>query len=252
MKFENLEIWKSAIPRFCKSSPQKLQGKILQEGEIHVWYAKLDQSMPSVDNIKHLLTTAEKSRVERFHFDRDKIRYIGAHAILKILLSYYLDTRPHSINFQAGRYGKPALNKIKHKGGLRFNMSHSEGIALYAITRNCEIGIDIEKIREIPEADNIVKRFFSKNEIKKYYTAPNSRKREFFFEIWTRKEAFTKAIGSGLFHPLDVFEVLCRSVKQNPLKYKDETGDITLNWSIRNLNIMPGFAAAIVYEDYNM
>ncbi|MHA1830457.1 MAG: 4'-phosphopantetheinyl transferase family protein, partial [Candidatus Helarchaeota archaeon] len=117
-------------------------------------------------------------------------------------------------------------------------------VALYAFTQNGEIGIDIEKIREIPEMDTVVKKFFSKYEKDTYNQLPDNQKKKAFFNCWTRKEAFIKAIGEGLYFPLNKFDV---SLKPNePVKIIsiNENKDIASKWTLQDVKPKNGYSAA--------
>jgi 4'-phosphopantetheinyl transferase len=128
-------------------------------------------------------------------------------------------------------------------------MSDSEGLALYAFTRDHEVGVDVERIRDIPEMDQIAERFFSTRENAIFRELPESKKKEAFFNCWTLKEAFIKAIGDGLHCPLDKFEVSL--VPGEPANLLSIEGDsrAAARWSIQELKPSCGFAAAFAVEE---
>ena len=220
----------------------------LPSNEIHVWYAFLDQTTHLLHTFEEMLSIDEKVRAHRFYFERDRKRFIARRGILRNILGRHLDVEPSSLQFCYGKNGKPALAKTYGKGDIRFNMSHSEGIAVYAFTRGREIGVDIERIHEIPEMDRIAERFFSTRENAVFCALPKSKRKEAFFDCWTRKEAFIKAIGDGLSRPLDKFDVSL--VPDEPARLLRIEGDPKgpSRWSIQELKPASGLAAAFAVE----
>ncbi len=225
-------------------APQLLD-KELTTDEIHIWCASLDQP---VSGFQRLLSVDEEARAERYHFDEDRRRFIVRRGILKTLLGNYLGIEPYQIQFCYGKNGKPALSDTFGNGEVRFNLSHSEGLALYAFTRSRKIGVDIEYIRDVPEMEQIADRYFSENEKAVFHTLPESKKKEAFFNCWTRKEAFIKATGEGLSASLDRFDVSL--APGEPARLLGVEGDSIdeSQWSICNLNIDIRYKAALVKE----
>jgi 4'-phosphopantetheinyl transferase len=187
-------------------------------------------------------------RAERFHFEHDRKRFIVARGILRTILGWYLGVEHSRLQFCYRKNGKPALADTFGKGRIHFNLSHSEGLALYAFTRDREIGVDIEYIHDLSEMDQIAERFFSTGENNVFRELPESKKKEAFFRCWTCKEAFIKAIGDGLSHPLDKFDV--SSVPGEPARLLGIEGDAKAasRWTIQELKPASGFAAAFAAE----
>ena len=157
-----------------------------------------------------MLSGAERDRASRFAFDSDRRRFTVARAGLRTLLAARLGVTADAVELTYAKNGKPALAKAQADSGLRFNLSHSGDVAAYAFSMGQEIGIDVEGIREIANADNIAARFFSAREIESYDTLAPIDKPLGFLNCWTRKEAFIKALGDGLSYPLDTFDVSLR------------------------------------------
>lgn len=157
-----------------------------------------------------LLSGAERDRASRFAFDSDRRRFTVARAGLRTLLAARLGVTADAVELTHAKNGKPALANAQAGSGLRFNLSHSGDVAAYAFSTGKEIGIDVEGIREIANADNIAARFFSAREIESYDTLAPIDKPLGFLNCWTRKEAFIKALGDGLSYPLDTFDVSLR------------------------------------------
>jgi len=153
------------------------------------------------------LVPDERQRAERFRFERDRRRFIVAHGVLRDILGRYLKCSPAQVSFSYNQYGKPALAQESEAIGLRFNMSHSHEVALYALTRAREVGVDVELLREDFASLEIAERFFSRSEVALLNSLAPELRTDGFFNCWTRKEAYIKALGEGLSHPLDRFAV---------------------------------------------
>jgi 4'-phosphopantetheinyl transferase len=155
-----------------------------------------------------MLSKEECERTQRYHFDLDRMRYLVWRGLLRTILARYLRTQPSAIAFSYGPHGKPFLAHESADDSLYFNVSHCENLALFAFTlNNSAIGVDIERVRSMPDLLEISTRFFSARESGELTTLRSDRRQEGFFNCWTRKEAFIKAIGDGLSHPLDSFDV---------------------------------------------
>ena len=216
--------------------------------EVHVWRAALDLSASHIREHKEILSTDELNRAKRFRFREDYHRYIVAHGLLRVILGGYLDTEPSQVRFVYNNYGKPSLPPRPNQVAPRFNLSHSDGLALYAFSLNRNIGIDLEHITPLGDAEALVARFFSPQEKSQYRALHPSQKREAFFACWTCKEAYIKAKGQGLSLPLDGFSVSLDLRK--PAKLLDITGAPLgpARWSLHRLTASPGYAAALAVE----
>lgn len=209
---------------------------------VHVWRIDLEQPDAILDGLEDLLAEGEKARAQRFRFVRDRRRFTVARAALRQILAGRLGVKPRSIEFSTGAYGKPYLTERT----FRFNVSHSGGLALVAVARNRELGVDIEELRPMDDAEELADRFFSASESRKLRAAPDSASRiRGFFECWSRKEAFIKALGEGLSHPLDSFEV--SFYPDTAVTLRLGSGD-SGKWVLRNIDPGPGYCGAIVFE----
>jgi len=224
---------------------------ILGEKDVHVWCASLDRPTSTVQSYAGLLSDDEQERAKRFHFSRDRDHFIISRGLLRKLLGRYLAIKPILLEFHYTRYGKPFLQGCSEGSVVNFNLSHSHGKVIIAITRGREVGIDIEHIRTVPEADHIAEQNFSCGEYAAYQSLPESRKQQGFFNCWTRKEAFIKAVGEGLSLPLDQFEVSLAPDEPAKLKYIEGDPGGIARWSLQALKINADYAAAIVVEGTN-
>ena len=168
---------------------------------IDVYWFDLDHA--SVADCYALLDAAERARAARFRFERDRRRYVVRRGRLRTLLAGYLDHEPADVALTVDRFGKPALAT----GALRFNLSHSHGLALYAIAFGIEVGCDLERRDPRLAGADVAARFFSPGEVRALRALAPARRTEGFFNCWTRKEAYVKARGCGLSLPLDGFDV---------------------------------------------
>lgn len=169
----------------------------------HVWQLPLQVDSERSQFLASLLSTDEKQRAQRFHFDKHRYRFIAAHGQLRLILGEYLNCSAQALKFIENAFGKPFLD---HKP-LFFNLSHSHELALLAVNARFDLGVDIEwKGREIDYLQ-IGQRFFSENEYKELASLPDHLQHEGFFNCWTRKEAYIKAVGEGMRIPLGQFEV---------------------------------------------
>lgn len=171
--------------------------------EVHVWRAKLDAATPAlVGAMTALLSPDETERARKFYFERDRRRFAICRGILRTLLGRYLGAAPAGIAFRYGPNGKPALS-LAHAAGprgvaLSFNVAHSDDLALFAIAGGGEIGIDVERIRELPDWEAVAEVSFSPQELARLRACEPAHRRDEFFRAWTRQEAVLKALGTGL------------------------------------------------------
>jgi 4'-phosphopantetheinyl transferase len=220
---------------------------VLGRNEVHVWRASLDESPTQIDSLLHTLAADEQSRADRFYFQRDRERFIVAHGILRTIIGLYLNRAPNSLSFCYGTHGKPALAEESGGDAIRFNMSHSHGMALYAVARGREVGIDVESIR-ILEVEQIAERFFSRREIATLGALPTDLRNYAFFLCWTRKEAYIKARGEGLSLPLDRFDVSLIPREPAALLSTRPDSDDALRWDLHELVVPPGYVGALAAE----
>ena len=167
----------------------------------------LDLREPAVQHLWQLLAPDEQARAERFIFHKDRTHFVVARGLLRVLLGRYLQRHPQHLHFCYGPHGKPELAPDMGDDTLCFNVSHAHGLALYAVTRQRDLGVDVEHVRPGFAEEHIAERFFSPREVAVLRALPVALQSTAFFACWTRKEAFIKARGDGLSLPLDQFDV---------------------------------------------
>lgn len=219
----------------------------LERDEVHVWQAALEQPALQIQNYHRNLASDEQARAARFHFEKDRAHFIVARGVLRAILGGYVKRAPDRLSFCYGSHGKPALAGASGEE-IRFNVSHSGGVALYAITRGREVGVDVERIRPDVAVAEIAERFFSRPEAAMLRTLPAAAQREAFFRCWTRKEAYIKARGEGLSLPLDQFDLstALEEPAETPGAHQDPSE--TAPWSLRELVPAPGYVAALAVQ----
>lgn len=217
---------------------------VLAQDQIHVWYASLIQSQDQLSYYWSLLSTAEQAQAKRFHFELHRNRFIATHGILRILLSRYLPIAPADILFSYNPHGKPELT---HYPELSFNISHSVDNALFAFVKNYPLGIDIENMAKAREIEGIAARFFSTHESLTLKKLPAAEKIQGFYNAWTRKEAFLKALGLGLAYSLKKVEVSMDPHKTAEIIALHDDALNLQDWELYDLKPpIENFAAALV------
>ena len=221
---------------------------LLAADEVHVWCASLEQEPARVEALRGHLDEAERAKAGRFHFEKDRRHYVVGRGVLRDLLGRYLRVPPARVTFTYNQYGKPSLAAEFAGGGLRFNISHSGGVGLFAFTRGREIGVDVECLREDFAGREIAQHFFSRREVAALCAVPQEHFTRAFFDCWTRKEAYIKALGEGLSHPLDTFAVSLAPGEPAHLLSTDRDPREASRWSLFELTSLRGFAAALAVE----
>lgn len=227
------------------SPPQRLEA---DAASVHVWLAALSLPAASLQQVEALLSHDEYLHAHRFRLERDRCHYMAARGILRTLLGRYLQVAPASLHFVAGPYGKPMLAPDSGSDLLRFNLSHSHGLAVYVVAWDREVGIDIEYMRPLADLESLAQRFFEPQEQDALRSLPAGIRQQAFYQCWTRKEAYSKARGVGLSSPLDQFSVSL--VPDEPARLLSVQGepDEVRRWSLQALQPPDGYAAALAVE----
>jgi 4'-phosphopantetheinyl transferase len=220
----------------------------LSNADVHVWRACLDQAASCVQALQQTLCADELRRAARFHFPRDRRRFTVARGVLRHILGRYLRRPPAALEFRYSAYGKPALAVGLEASGVRFNVSHSHEMALFAVTCGREVGVDIEYLSREIRAEEIAERFFSARERADLHSLPAEVKHRAFFNCWTRKEAYIKAHGEGLSLPLDGFDVTLAPGEPAALLATRGDPREASRWALQALTPGPCYVAALAVE----
>ncbi|HVZ39813.1 MAG TPA: 4'-phosphopantetheinyl transferase superfamily protein [Candidatus Kapabacteria bacterium] len=219
----------------------------LTAGHVHVWSIPLAVSPKELMSLRHILQPDERERAARFLRDRDRAHFVAARGMLREVLGAYLGSNPANVRFCYGAYGKPELAP-EHESDLRFNLSHSGELALCAVTTGCSVGVDLERIRPDIEFESIALRFFSAQEVHAFSLLSDDVRPRAFFNCWTGKEAYIKAIGEGLSMPLDQFDVVFTPGEPAAIHRGREYPEGTQRWELTRLDVGREYAAALVVE----
>lgn len=221
---------------------------VASEDEIQVWRMNLDLPASEFQEMRGVLSEDETARAARFVFDRHRARFVAGRAFLRKILGQYVGHAPQRLEFGYGFRGKPFLKKGSDGDRLRFNLSHSGDLALLAVIRARRIGVDVERIREVKEHLRLAGRYFAPGEVAAIRALPPKVQYEAFFNCWTRKEAYIKALGTGLACPLDGFEVSLTPGIPAALLHVDDDPRAPSEWFMRALTPGNGFAGAVALK----
>lgn len=208
---------------------------------VHIWAAHLDRSQAEHVAFLRLLSASEVERASRFRQDLHARRSIAARGILRSILGGYLGRAPASLHFDYPG-GKPML-ATPDTEPLRFNLAHADDLALFAVTRAADIGVDVERVAPFADAMDIALHYFSPAEVEALGRAPDTA--EAFYRCWTRKEAYIKALGEGLAHPLHEFDVTLQTGQAAALLRAGDDPAEAGRWTLRHLEPAIGFVGAV-------
>lgn len=234
------------------SRARNAEPEALPADEVHVWRVELEPSADEVAELARTLAEEERERAARFHFARDRRRYVVARATLRRILAGYLDADPSEVAFTYAAAGKPELARPSAAPGagpaLRFNVSHAHERALVAVNWGRRIGVDIEWIRSIEDREGVARRFFSEGERFDLETLGEAERGVAFFTCWTRKEAYLKATGAGVTAALDGFRVSLLPGEPARLLETRDDPDERDRWTLAEVPCGEGYVGALAVE----
>lgn len=213
---------------------------------LHVWTVRTEAPTAVAERFELCLDPGEKARAARFRFDHLQHSFVITRGVLRTLLGHYLDVPSVSVRFKYGSRGKPELAA---PSPIDFNVSHSGGLAVFAFTIGCKVGVDIEQIRALHDMQSIADRFFCSDEATELMSLMANQRKLGFYLCWTRKEAYIKAMGDGLSARLDSFRVTLRPGQPAQLIHLADSGSSAEEWTLHDLQLAPNYAAALAYHD---
>ena len=224
----------------------------LAGNEVHIWAAALDVDAAALAKFAGALSVAEKERAAKFKFERLRDRFIAGRGSLRAILGRYLRVEPAVVDFIYSPQGKPSLAPEFSSARIHFSLAHSEDLALVAATRAGPVGVDVERIRPLKDAADLVSRFFSARESELFQKLAADRKPEAFFNLWTRKEALLKATGEGLAGGLNRVEVTF--LESQPPSVLAISGDFATaaRWKLSGFSPAAGFVGAVAIQADNV
>ncbi len=215
----------------------------LATGETRLWCVGLEATLKALERLEAVLDPEEILRANRFRFAEHRRAFVIARGLLRCLLAQFSGTAAHQVRFSYGPRGKPAFQSDR---GLRFNVSHSGDLVLYAFALDRELGVDIEKHRNMSDLIGVAERFFAPAEVSNLLSLPPAERPAAFFRCWTRKESFVKAMGDGLYLPLDSFQVSLQP--DEPAAIVQVSGCQESRWRLADVTPAEGYSAALVTE----
>jgi 4'-phosphopantetheinyl transferase len=240
---------------------------MLHRNSVYIWRVRLDacsfDSTLRMASWRDVLSVEEQRRADAFRGEEHRRDYIQAHVALRSVLGNCLGIPSASVRFAAGSISgdgidgkgsariKPALMRAANPLDLRFNLSHTRGAALIGVGVGLELGIDIEWHRPMDDLDGMAKSVMSDTEMEQWLLLKPDVRTRAFYHLWTRKEAYLKAIGLGLFRNLhDV------TVPVSPDYLEDAQGLVHLvqdragagEWSVRDVPVTEGYSASLCCE----
>jgi 4'-phosphopantetheinyl transferase len=220
----------------------------LAHDEIHVWHQSFARSGAELDAFRSYLSPDELLRAGRFRFDADRHEYIISRGTLRTLLGRYLQVAPQDLRIAYSEFGRPYLIGMAPAAMLDFNVSHSGDLALLAFASGRKIGIDVERVRCNFGTSEIAARFFSEEERAALRELAHHQRHQAFFRCWTRKEAFIKALGEGLSHPLDQFDVSLAPAAPAALLATRPDDQEAKRWMLWDIRVPNDYAATLAAE----
>jgi 4'-phosphopantetheinyl transferase len=223
----------------------------LADDEIHVWTASLHRPPDEIAVLANTLSDEERERAGRMRHEATRTEFIVARGLLRAILGGCLDVWPSRIRFTHTPHGKPQLAEPGH---LYFNVSHSHGVGLFAVSRRIEVGVDVEQLRHFPDEMGLAERYFAPSESAALRAYSPQQRLEAFFRLWTRKEAYLKAHGFGISYGLERVEV--NHELGEPARVLSIDGDAiaAARWSLHTLAPAPGYVGALACQgrDYRV
>jgi 4'-phosphopantetheinyl transferase len=212
------------------------------QGDVYVWCVSLAVPEDGFRPFEQVLSPDELARAGRFRFPVHRRHFVAARSVLRYLLAHCAKIPAADVHFKEGAYGKPELSGT---GSIRFNVSHSGELGLYAIAKHREVGVDIEQHRPMDDLENVSRHYFARGEVTALEKLPLPDRHAAFFRCWSRKEAFVKGLGAGLSLPLDSF---CVSIDEEPDLTIEGQLPGTGEWRLFDITPCPGYSAALVTQ----
>lgn len=216
----------------------------INNDEVHVWTVNVVSHLLDLKKNRLLLSQTEIEKAKKYRFVEHENSYITRRAILRYILSLYLEVPPKEIEIELGQYGKPYLKKTRRN--LHFNMSHSKGLVYYVVTKIGSVGIDIEFIDKEKDVDNLAQLVLHEKELKLYEQMPEEKRIRLFYDYWSQKEAIVKAIGVGLSQPLKSIQMI-EPIKSSNFQVVDPKGSSSC-WNVKTLKTHFNYSGSIALD----
>jgi len=215
----------------------------LASDSLHVWRFPLNGESAPDSRQFACLKPDETARASRFHFPIHSNRYVASRFALRTILGSYLGVAPRDLAFEYTTFGKPYLAAPSNPLRLSFNVSHSQDLGVLAVSFRANLGIDVEAIKEDFGGEEVAESHFAPAEFQQLLSLPEALRPQAFFNCWTRKEAYVKALGAGLQIPLDSFEVSL--LPGQPAEFRRGAA---ASWRLLSFLPVRDFQGAVAYE----
>lgn len=223
----------------------------LDAAQVDLWFTFYDaiRDVRLLGDYRRLLTQEELAQEQRFHFAKDQHRYLVTRALVRTVLSRYAPVAPADWVFSKTAHGRPEIaNREPIARTISFNISHTQGLIVLAVSSGQAVGVDTENLRRREISIDVADRFFSAAEVNELHAVPAAAQHERFFHYWTLKESYIKARGLGLSIPLDQFGFYFPSASQVDISIAARLGDAASRWRFWQLRPAPDFLAALCVE----
>jgi 4'-phosphopantetheinyl transferase len=215
---------------------------------IHLISSRITADPRFLDQLWPLLSSDEQLRAYRFRSLKSRSTFIVARGLLRAILGQCLGIASPAISFCYGAHGKPSIENWQ---GIRFNIAHSEDFIVCALGADRELGVDIEYIQPMKDMERVAEQFFCTAEYQQLRAVPEKLRTKAFFDCWTRKEAFVKAVGDGLSYPLNMFQVTLQPGQRPEILNIAGHRASDLDWGLYDVTPSEDYAAALAVEKRN-
>lgn len=226
----------------------------IQPGEVHWWFTYTDSihQKALITDYLTLLNTEEEQRRTKFKFEKHQHQHLVTRALIRTTLSRYAPIPPQEWQFSKNDYGRPSIIRPSSIPNFKFNISHTDGLVMCAITLDTEIGIDVENFKREGMTHDIARRFFSKRESADLISLENNeQQKKCFYHYWTLKEAYIKAKGMGISLPLDQFSYIFNADQLIKIEFDPRLNDHSKDWQFKLIQVAPHYCAAIALQRYD-
>ena len=215
----------------------------LPESEVHLWFAYPDEweEQALIESARAVLDAEEITRSERFHLPEHRRLFLASHLLLRTTLSRYADIPPGAWRFTANGQGKPRVAREAGRPAPSFNIAHTAGVAVTAVTKGRDVGVDVESKSRHVQAERVIARFFASEEAAELGKLSYAEIRRRFFLTWTLKEAYTKALGTGFAQPFDSFSFRLTKEKPHQIAFSAPSGQSPQKWRFAVVEPRPRF-----------
>ena len=219
----------------------------LPEGEVHLWFAYPDEweEAALIGSARAILDAGEIARSERFHLPEHRRLFLVSHLLLRTTLSRYADVPPGAWRFTANDHGKPRVARETGRPAPSFNIAHTAGVAVAAVTNGRDVGVDVENRDRRVQARRLVDRFFAPAEAAELGKLPPAELPDRFFLHWTLKEAYIKALGRGFAQPLDSFTFRLTGERPHRIAFSAAPPQDPQKWRLVLVEPRPRTVAAV-------